>query len=48
MSRPLLGLAMVYACVMQHGGTVSLETAPGKGTRFRLFFPARGPTIDIA
>lgn len=35
-----LGLAMVYACVQRHGGSVKLETAPGKGTTFRLWFPA--------
>ena len=35
-----LGLAMVYATVQRHGGSVKLETAPGKGTTFRLWFPA--------
>jgi signal transduction histidine kinase len=34
-----LGLAMVYAFVQRHRGRVSLETAPGKGTRFTLCFP---------
>ena len=34
-----LGLAMVYACVQRHAGHVSLETAPGKGSRFTLWFP---------
>lgn len=38
-----LGLAMVYACMMRHGGTVALETAPGAGARFRLWFPLGGP-----
>lgn len=38
-----LGLAMVYACMMRHGGTVTLHTAPGKGARFRLWFPVGGP-----
>jgi signal transduction histidine kinase len=33
-----LGLAMVYATVQRYGGTILLETAPGKGTRFRLTF----------
>jgi signal transduction histidine kinase len=34
-----LGLAMVYACVQRHGGSVKLETEVGKGTTFRLWFP---------
>jgi signal transduction histidine kinase len=34
-----LGLAMVYACMQRHGGSVKLQTAPGKGTTFRLWFP---------
>lgn len=37
-----LGLAMVYATVQRHGGTITLDTEPGKGTRFRLWFPG-GP-----
>ena len=34
-----LGLAMVYACMQRHGGSVKLETAPGRGTTFTLLFP---------
>jgi signal transduction histidine kinase len=34
-----LGLAMVYASMQRHGGSVRLETAPGKGTAFTLWFP---------
>jgi signal transduction histidine kinase len=37
-----LGLAMVYACVQRHGGTVALETAPGNGAKFTLWFPGSG------
>jgi signal transduction histidine kinase len=33
-----LGLAMVYACMKRHGGKVTLTTAPGQGTTFRLSF----------
>jgi signal transduction histidine kinase len=39
-----LGLANVYATMQRHGGTIGLDTAPGKGTRFRLWFPAPSPT----
>jgi signal transduction histidine kinase len=38
-----LGLAMVYATVQRYGGTIALDTAPGKGTRFRLTFPCSLP-----
>lgn len=34
-----LGLAMVYACVQRHGGTVTLDTEPDAGTTFTLWFP---------
>ena len=35
-----LGLSMVYACMQRHGGSVSVDTAHGKGTTFTLVFPA--------
>jgi signal transduction histidine kinase len=38
-----LGLAMVYASMQRHGGSIRLETAPGKGTTFTLWFP-RSPS----
>ncbi len=34
-----LGLAMVYGFVQHHGGTVVLDTAPGKGATFTLRLP---------
>ncbi len=34
-----LGLAMVYACMQRHGGSITVDTAPGKGTAFTLSFP---------
>jgi signal transduction histidine kinase len=34
-----LGLAMVFATMQRHGGTVSLDTAPGHGAAFTLWFP---------
>jgi signal transduction histidine kinase len=37
-----LGLAMVFACVQRHGGTVTLKTAPGEGATFTLWFPGAG------
>jgi two-component system OmpR family sensor kinase len=36
-----LGLAIVAAIVEAHGGTVTVATAPGRGTTFRIALPAR-------
>jgi len=38
-----LGLAMVYATALRHGGDVRLRTAPGKGTSVTLSFPRLAP-----
>ena len=35
-----LGLSMAFTIVKAHGGQLELESAPGKGTRVRLLFPA--------
>lgn len=37
-----LGLAMVYGIVTGHGGWITCESALGKGTTFRIYFPAAG------
>ena len=34
-----LGLSTVYGIVKQSGATITVETARGKGTSFRIFFP---------
>jgi PAS domain S-box-containing protein len=53
-----LGLSMVYGFARQSGGTVSIASAPGKGTTVQLFLPLaerhgrtrapRGPAADEA
>lgn len=35
-----VGLAMVYRAVQLHGGSITVDSEPGKGTRFLLTFPA--------
>jgi len=39
-----LGLAIVSSIVTSNGGAVSLETEPGKGTRFRVLWPTGTPS----
>ena len=34
-----LGLAVVYGLVQQHAGCIEIDTAPGRGTTFHLYFP---------
>jgi signal transduction histidine kinase len=35
-----LGLAMIYAFVQRFSGRITLETSPGKGASFTMWFPA--------
>jgi signal transduction histidine kinase len=37
-----LGLSIVYGIAQQAGGNVTVASAPGKGSRFDLFFPVSG------
>jgi two-component system, OmpR family, sensor kinase len=42
-----LGLAIVSALVAAHGGTVHLDTAPGRGATFTVRLPRSGPSRPL-
>ncbi len=37
-----MGLAMVYSTLKDHDGSVTVQSTPGKGTVFSLYFPCSG------
>ncbi len=41
-----LGLAMVERTVKQAGGVITVESKPGNGTVFRMFFPVVGRPLE--
>jgi CheY-like chemotaxis protein len=42
-----LGLSQVFGFVKQSGGTIALDSAPGKGARFGLYLPLSGEHVAL-
>ena len=42
-----LGLAVVHGIVSVHGGAIHVESSPGVGSRFDLWFPLQGAAAEV-
>ena len=40
-----LGLAVVHGIIQDHGASIAVQSAPGEGASFRIYFPAAGQAV---
>jgi len=43
-----LGLSIVYGIVQRHGGHITVQSAPGQGTTFRIYFPVADAMAEVS
>ena len=43
-----MGLSTVYGIVKQYGGDIVVQSAPGQGTEFRLYFPRAKAGVEVS
>ncbi len=43
-----LGLWVVFGIIQEHGASIAVDSIPGQGSAFQLYFPAVNPKVPVA